>query len=150
MNTSGALFGGANVVMQSAGWQEGGLCASFEKLVLDVEMLQMFAETFAPLDATEPELAYDAIADVEPGGHFFGSSHTLDRYDRAFYEPLVFSRQNVGRWIDEGSPTASVRANAVVRATLERFQPPAMDDGILAELDDFVARRTAEGGAEPD
>ena len=150
MNTSGALFGGANIVMHAAGWQEGGLCASFEKLVLDVEMLQMFAESFAPIDATDPELAYDAIAEVAPGGHFFGSSHTLERYDRAFYEPLVFSRHNLGQWIDEGSPTASVRANTVVRATLERFQPPAIDDATLAELDDFVARRTAEGGANPD
>jgi hypothetical protein len=127
MNTSGALFGGANVVMHAAGWQEGGLCASFEKFVLDVEMLQMFAESFAPLDATEPELAYDAIAEVAPGGHFFGSSHTLDRYDRAFYEPLVFSRQNVGQWIDEGSTTASTRAHRVgagnarsVRAAADR------------------------------
>jgi trimethylamine--corrinoid protein Co-methyltransferase len=150
MNTSGALFGGANVIMHAAGWQEGGLCASFEKLVLDVEMLQMFAETFAPLDATEPELAYDAIAEVAPGGHFFGSSHTLDRYDRAFYEPLVFSRQNVGQWIDEGSTTASMRASGVVRATLARFEPPPIDDAVIAELDDFVARRTAAGGAQPD
>lgn len=150
MNTSGAVLGGANVVMQAAGWQEGGLCASFEKFVLDVEMLQMFAEAFAPLDMSEPELAYDAIADVAPGGHFFGSEHTLHRYDRAFYEPLVFSRQNVGQWTDEGSQTASIRANAVVRATLERFQPPPIADETLAELDDFVARRTAEGGAQPD
>ncbi len=150
MNTSGALSGGANVVMQSAGWQEGGLCASFEKMVLDVEMLQMFAETFAPVDMAEPELAYDAIAEVAPGGHFFGSGHTLERYDRAFYEPLVFSRQNVGQWVDEGSPTASVRANAVVRATLERFEPPPIDSARLAEIDDFVALRTAAGGAHPD
>ena len=150
MNTSGALSGGANVIMHAAGWQEGGLCASFEKFVLDVEMLQMFAEAFAPLDMSEPELAYDAIADVAPGGHFFGSDHTLDRYDRAFYEPLIFSRQNVGQWTDEGSQTASVRAKAVVRATLDRFEPPAIADEILNELDDFVARRTAEGGAQPD
>lgn len=150
MNTSGALLGGANVVMQAAGWQEGGLCASFEKLVLDVEMLQMFAESFAPLDMAEAELAYDAIADVAPGGHFFGCDHTLDRYDRAFYEPIVFSRQNVGRWIDEGSPTASIRANAVMRKTLQDFQPSNIADDILAELDDYVGRRTAEGGAHPD
>ena len=150
MNTSGALLGGANVVMHSAGWQEGGLCASFEKLVLDVEMLQMFAESFAPIDMAEQELAYDAIAEVAPGGHFFGSKHTLDRYNHAFYEPLVFSRKNVGQWLDEGSPTASVRANAVVRATLERFEAPAIAEETLAELDDFVRRRTSEGGARPD
>lgn len=150
MNTSGALLGGANVVMHSAGWQEGGLCASFEKLVLDVEMLQMFAESFAPIDMAEQELAYDAIADVAPGGHFFGSNHTLDRYNHAFYEPLVFSRKSVGQWLEEGSPTASVRANAVVRATLERFEAPAIAEETLAELDDFVGRRTSEGGARPD
>ncbi len=150
MNTSGAILGGANVIMHAAGWQEGGLCASLEKFVLDVEMLQMFAESFQPIDMADEELAYDAIAAVAPGGHFFGTDHTLARYEHAFYEPLVFTRQNIGQWTDEGSSTASQRANKVWKATLDAFQAPAVAAGVLDELDDFVARRIAEGGAAPD
>lgn len=150
MNISGAIHGGANVIMHAAGWQEGGLCASFEKLVLDVEMLQMFVEVFQPVDTADAELAYDAIADIAPGGHFFGSEHTLARYEQAFYEPIVFTRQNFGQWTEEGATTASTRANAVFKATLDAFVPPPVAHDVLAELDDYVARRTAEGGAPPD
>ncbi len=150
MNTWGAVLGGANLVMHSAGWQEGGLCTSFEKLILDVEMLQMIAEAFQPIDTSTDELAYDAIAAVPPGGHFFGTAHTLARYERAFYDPMVFTRQNFGQWTEGGATTASTRAHGVWKRTLAAYQPPPTDEAVLAELDDFVARRTAEGGALPD
>jgi hypothetical protein len=51
-----------------------------EKFILDIEMLQTFAEIFDPLKSDEAELAYDAIASVEPGSHFFGCEHTMERY----------------------------------------------------------------------
>ncbi len=149
-NTMGALLGGANFVMHAAGWQEGGLCASYEKFVLDVEMLQMLAESFQPVPMTDDDLAVDAIAGVAPGGHFFGEPHTLARYGDAFHEPIVFTRQNFGQWTEEGSTTAAQRANRVWKQVLADFEPPPMDDAIAAELDDFVARRTREGGAQPD
>ena len=91
-----------------------------------------------------------AIAQVPPGGHFFGSDHTLARYEQAFYEPLVFTRQNFGQWTDAGSTTAAQRARSVAQQTLAAYGPPPIDDAMLAELDDFVGRRIAEGGAAPD
>jgi trimethylamine--corrinoid protein Co-methyltransferase len=65
----------ASLVYHGAGWMEGGLTASFEEIVLDVEMLQMMAETIQPF-AVAPE-TLDAIASF-PGGHFFGAAHTLN------------------------------------------------------------------------
>ena len=150
MNMSGAVLGGANVIMHAAGWMEGGLCSSYEKFVLDVEMLQMLAETFQPIDMASDELAYDVIADVVPGGHFFGTQHTLERYEHAFRDPLVFTRANFGQWTDEGSTTASQRAHRVWQDTLRSFEAPPIDDAIAAEVGDFAARRIAEGGATPD
>jgi trimethylamine--corrinoid protein Co-methyltransferase len=147
MNMMGAVLGGANFVLHTAGWLESGLSASFEKFILDAEMAQMFAELFIPIDASEQELGVEAIEAVSPGGHFFGSEHTLARYERAFYEPLVFSRANFGQWVESGSSTAAERANTIWKQVLAQFEPPPLDDAILAELDDFVGRRTSEGGA---
>ena len=95
-------------------------------------------------------LGYDAIADVEPGGHFFGSEHTLARFETAFHEPIVATRENYEQWVEGGSPDARTRANAVWKRYLAEYEAPARDDAIEAELDDFVARRVAEGGAAPD
>ena len=45
----GALMGGAHLVEHAAGWMHGGLTASFEKLILDAEMLQMMDAYFEPI-----------------------------------------------------------------------------------------------------
>ncbi len=94
MSLWGSVMGHANLVNHAAGWLEGGLTASFEKLIVDAEMLQMIAEYLRPIEVTEDELAIDAIAEVGPGGHHFGTSHTLERYETAFYIPILSNRQN--------------------------------------------------------
>ena len=88
MSLWGAVMGGANLVNHAAGWLEGGLTACFEKLIIDAEMLQMMAEYLQPIVVDDASLGLDAIAEVGPGGHFFGSPHTLERYETAFYSPL--------------------------------------------------------------
>src|SRR3546814_16616537 len=79
----GAVMGQSNFIMHGAGWLEGGLCASFEKFVLDVEMLQMMSEVLTPLEVSEESIGLDAIREVGPGGHFFGAAHTLAQIGRA-------------------------------------------------------------------
>ena len=143
----GALMGGANVVLHAAGWQEGGLTASLEKFVLDVEMLQIVAEMFTPLDTSESELALGSIAEVAPGGHFFGTEHTLQRFDTAFYEPTVFTRENFGQWTEHGAVTSAQRATSTWRQWEADYLQPPIEAERLASLDEFVARRAAEGGA---
>jgi hypothetical protein len=76
----GAIQGGANIIAHTAGWLEGGLTASYEKFILDVEVAQMVAEICQPSPFDEAELALDAIREVGPGGHFFGCQHTMERY----------------------------------------------------------------------
>ncbi|MFO0001876.1 MAG: trimethylamine methyltransferase family protein, partial [bacterium] len=72
MSLWGAVLGGANLVYHAAGWQEGGLTASFEKLVIDVEMLQGMIAFLDPVVVDQAELGLDALSRVPPGGHFFG------------------------------------------------------------------------------
>ncbi len=149
MSIWGALLGGCNVLMHGAGWLEGGLTASLEKFIIDIEMLQMMAEVFQPLDCSTAELALDAVREVGPGGHYFGAAHTLERYASAFYEPLVSDWRNFENWRDAGSPPADVRANRIWKETLRTYEPPAMDPACREAVDAYVERRTAEGGAEP-
>lgn len=149
INTFGALGGGANMIIHAAGWLESGLSASYEKFILDTEMLQIVAETFQPLDLSEAELALDTIAEVKPGGHYFGVAHTLERYRSAFYEPIVFDRSNFGAWEEAGSPTSMERANRVWKRVLAEFEPPPISDSTAGALREMTQRRKAEGGALP-
>jgi len=150
MSAWGTLLGGANFMMHSAGWLEGGLTASMEKFVLDVELLQMFGEIFQRQQIDDADTDFEAIASVDPGGHFFGSDHTLSRYRTAFYEPLVSDWNNFGTWTEAGSKSAPQRANEIWKRVLREFEPPRLDDAVAEELRGFVERRTSEGGAPPE
>jgi len=148
MSLWGALMGGTNLLMHGAGWLEGGLTASAEKFVIDVEMLQMFAELFKPLDVTDATLAVDAIAEVGHGGHFFGTAHTLERFEMAFYSPLLSDWSNFENWRDRGSMDATGRANRLYKDAIVAHQPPPFDPARLEEINTFIAKRTEEGGAD--
>jgi trimethylamine--corrinoid protein Co-methyltransferase len=144
----GSVLAGATLCIHAAGWLEGGLSVSFEKLITDIEALQTVAELCQPVSGNAAEIAYDAIADVQPGGHFFSTAHTMERYRTAFYQPLVADLGNFGSWTEAGSKTATQRANTVWKRTLDHYQPIGRADEIAAILDPFITRRTAEGGAE--
>lgn len=146
----GAIMGGANLVFHGAGWMEGGLRASFEKMVIDADLLQMVATFLQPLVVDDASMAIDAIADVGPGGHFFGTQHTQDRYRTAFYSPMISDWRNFESWEEAGSPTADQKAARLYQAMLDEYEPPPIDDAVRAELDEFLARRVKEGGVATD
>ena len=150
MSLWGAILGHGNLVYHAAGWQEGGLTASFEKLVLDVEMLQMMIEFLKPIIVNESELGFDAIAGVATGGHFFGEPHTMERYEHAFYRPLVSNWQNYENWQLGGGKDATRRATDIWQQALKEYEEPTLDPAVQESLDAYVARRRAEiGGGEP-
>lgn len=140
----GAVMGGVNLLYQGAGWLEGGLTASYEKLILDAEILQMISEVLQPLVVDEAELGVDAIAAVGPGGHFFGAAHTLERYERAFYRPMLSDWRNFETWHEDGARTAAERANQIWKQLLSEFEPPPLPPDRAEAIDAFVARRRVE------
>lgn len=150
MATWGAVLGGANLIYHAAGWLEGGLTASFEKLVLDVEILQNMIEFLRPPRWDADELGFDAIRDVGAGGHFFGSPHTMARYETAFYQPMLSDWRGYETWEQAGARDAGQRATDLWQQALAEYAEPAMDPAIREELLDYVARRKAEiGDDEP-
>ncbi|MGH3365871.1 MAG: trimethylamine methyltransferase family protein, partial [Nocardioidaceae bacterium] len=121
------FLAGANWVMHSAGWLEGGLVAGYEKFVVDVELLQMLQVEFTPLEIDEASLAFDAHTEVGHGGHFLGANHTLERFRSCFYRPLLSSSENYERWMRGGGHDAAVRAAGIWRQRLDEFVAPPLD-----------------------
>jgi trimethylamine---corrinoid protein Co-methyltransferase len=143
-------MGGGNFIMHGAGWLEGGLVASFEKFVLDCDLIQMVKEFLQPVEINEDALGVEAIREVGPGGHFFGAAHTLSRYTDAFYTPMVSDWRNYQQWTAAGSPDALKRANILYKQSLAEYEEPPIDAGVKEALNDFVERRLREGGAKTD
>lgn len=141
MSLWSTIMGGVHLIEHAAGWLEGGLTASFEKLVLDAEMLQMMRSFLDPIAVDEGSLAIDTISEVGPGGHFFGTSHTLARFENAFYEPMLSDWRNFENWSESGARTGTERANAVWKELLRTYEQPPLDPAIDEELEAFVAMR---------
>lgn len=142
-----AVMGHANMLYHGLGWLEGGLCASFEKFIIDAEMLQMMTEFLKPMTINDDELALEAMADVGPGGHFFSTPHTMERFETAFYRPMLSDWRNFETWEEDGAQDATQRAHKIYKQLLVDYQQPPLDPAIKEELEAFVAKRTAEGGA---
>ena len=146
----GAVMGGVNLLLHGAGWLEGGLLASYEKMVIDADLLNMVTAMLEPVVIDDAALAVEAIAEVGPAGHFFGTQHTQDRYATEHFQPMVSSWTNFETWDEGGRIEAHQRAEALARTLVDAHQEPSMAADRRAALDDFVERRVAEGGVETD
>jgi trimethylamine---corrinoid protein Co-methyltransferase len=150
MATWGAIIGGANLIYHATGWLEGGLTASYEKLILDVEILQNMTEFLRPLKWDADELGFEAIRDVPAGGHFFGAAHTMARYERAFYQPMLSDWRGYENWALAGAREAGDRATDLWQQGLAEYEEPVLDAARREELDAYVAHRKEEiGNDEP-
>ena len=145
-----AVSSRTNMVYHAAGWLEGGLCASYEKFVMDCETLQQMIAYMKPVTTSEADIAFDAVKEVGPGGHFFGCAHTQERYETAFYGPFLSDWSNFENWEDRGSIQTPERANKLWKQILAEFEAPPIDPAIDEELQAFVAKRKEEGGAPTD
>ena len=141
-----AILSHSHLINHAAGWLEGGLSASLEKIIVDAELLRNWAEILRPVSFSDDDLAVDAIKGVAAGGHFFGESHTLARYESAFYRPLLSDWSNFENWTEAGARNATERATVIWKKTLADYVPPPLDPAIKEAIDAYVARRSAELG----
>lgn len=141
------MAAGVNFVLHAAGWLEGGLTLSYEKLIMDADQLGMMEVYAKGVDMTPNGQAVEAFITNPHGDHFLGHPHTLANFETAFYQSAIADNNSFEQWADEGSPDAAQRANRLMKQMLADYEPPPIDDAIDAELRDYIAKRKAE---EPD
>ena len=142
----GAVHGHGNMIYHAAGWSEGGLVASYEKLVIDCEMIQATKAMLKPLEFSDDDFGFSAHDEVEPGGHFFGASHTMSRYQSAFYEPFLSDWTNYEGWLEKGGKNATQRATVIWQDMLKAYEPPAIAPDVIEALEDYVRCRKEQIG----
>ena len=136
----------SHLINHAAGWLEGGLTASMEKIVVDAELLRGWAEILKPIDFSDDDLGLEAIKDIPAGGHFFGSPHTLARYEHAFYRPLLSDWSNFENWTEAGAKTATDRASELWKKLRDQYVAPPLDPAIGEAIGAYVAKRREEIG----
>ena len=135
------LLGGVNFCLHAAGWLEGGLVSSYEKLIIDADQLTMFQRFAEGVDFSENGQALDAIREVGPGSHFLGCAHTQANFENAFWRSQITDNNSYEQWRDDGGKDASQRANAQWKKMLADYEAPALDAGLDEQLQAFMAKR---------
>ncbi len=143
------LQANATLTVHAAGWLEGGLTFGYEKFINDIEALQTVAELCRKTPEDNNSLGWSALAEVEPGGHFFATQHTMERYKDAFYQPLVADLSNHGAWLAAGGQSSAERATGIWKHTLTDFKSPADSDAVLDRMAGYIERCKKAGGAAP-
>jgi trimethylamine--corrinoid protein Co-methyltransferase len=138
-----------NFVLHAAGWLENGLVSGYEKFVLDCEILGMLHTWARGVDLSDEGLAFDAIAEVPPGGHYLGTAHTMRHFRDAFYRAELFDYNSDEQWQLNGAEDSYVRANKKVKQLLANYEPPPLDPGLDEALHDYITRRKAAIALEP-
>jgi trimethylamine---corrinoid protein Co-methyltransferase len=138
-----AILCGANFILHSAGWLEGGLSMGYEKFVMDADLCAALRVYVEGIRVSDEDLALDAFREVGPGNHFFGCAHTLRHYETAFWDSAIADNTSFEQWRDAGATSTDERAAKAWRRLLSAYEPPAIDPGVDEALRDFVARRKA-------
>ena len=138
-----ALLGGVNFMLHSCGWLEGGLVASFEKYVMDADLLGTLQKMGLGVSADENGQAMDAIREVGPSGHYLGCDHTQKNFKSAFWRSNLFDYKPFETWYEEGARDTYSLAAERVAHQLASYQQPPLDPEILAALEKYVADKKA-------
>ncbi len=138
---------GVHFVLHAAGWIEGGLALSYEKLLMDADQLGAMQVYANGVDMSENAQALEAFRTNTHGDHFLGNAHTLENFESAFYRSTNADSNSYEQWLEEGSKSSPERANAQWKQMLSDYAPPDFDEDIDRQLRDYINRRKSE---EPD
>ena len=139
-----AILSGANYIWHVAGWLEAGLCCGYSKFVTDCEQLVGWYKYAGGLSFTDFTEAMAAVREVGPAGHFLGTKHTLEHFEKAFFIPSIMDFNSFEQWSAEGAKDHDTRGRDKARAMLSAYEEPKLEKGIAEGLKDFIARREAE------
>lgn len=144
MSMLAAIHCGANFILHSAGFLDGLLSMSYEKFMMDADLCGSLHAYLDGIRMEDDQLAVEAFAEVGPGNHFFGASHTLRHYQTAFWDSDLSDNEPFEKWEAAGSEDIAIRANRQWKKRLAEFEAPLLDAGIRDGLQDFVAAKKAE------
>jgi trimethylamine--corrinoid protein Co-methyltransferase len=84
---------GANYIHDIAGLMEADLTVSYEKMVMDNEILGMCRRVLEGIEISDETLAADLIIEKGPGKDYLDSEHTVRHMRGEFYEPTISNRE---------------------------------------------------------
>jgi len=129
---------GTNYVYSSGGVEPGVLSISFEKYVLDNDMIGMVRRIMDGICVSDETLAVDIIRKVGPGGHYLTQEHTRNFITKEYFFPKIFNREKYEHWVQSGSKSIREAARSVAKKILEEHKPEPLEKDIEKDLQKII------------
>lgn len=125
---------GGNFIHDAVGLLEFCMTASYEKYVMDNEIIGEVMRVLKGVEVTDETLAVDVTAEVGPGGNFLQEDHTFDHMRNEHFIPKVADRQQRELWEQSEEKDTFTRCHDIVEEVLETHQPAGVDEQIVKEI----------------
>ena len=112
---------GANFIHDASGLMESDLTVSYEKLVIDNEILGMCQRVLRGIEVDDETLAAGLMIEKGPGEDYMMEAHTLEHMRGEFFVPRLANRDK--REMMQPDEDALARARRLVQQV--RAEPPA-------------------------
>ncbi len=135
-----ALIGLAGSDIQyGAGRLGGSTYASPVQLIIDDQVAQIVKRCTAGVEISDDVLAVEEIINIDPGGDFMSSEHTL-RHCRDVIRPDLFVAPSIDDWETEGRKDLYQRAVDKYHAMKKDLAPPSLPEEVRKEMNQIVKR----------
>ena len=138
MNLMAAHNSGVNFILHAVGALETINCVSYEKFIIDDEMVGMVKRIHRGVEVSKESLALDVIEEAGPGGQFLDKDHTFEHCRNEFYLPQLSDRKPYESWEKEGGRPLKEIANQKWKKILEDYQQPDWPDSVDKDLKNYI------------
>ncbi len=138
MNLMAAHNGGLNFILHAVGALETINCVSYEKFIIDDEMVGMVKRLHRGVEVSKESLALDVIEEAGPRGQFLDKVHTFEHCRNEFYLPQLSDRSPYESWEKEGARSIEEIANQKWKKILEDYQQPDWPDSVDKDLRNYI------------
>lgn len=138
INMMTSEMAGGNFILHGVGILETYNVVSFEKSIIDHEVLGMLRRINRAIEVNEETLAVDVIEEVGPQGQFLTEEHTVTNYRSEHFIPSLSNRDTFQQWEADGSLRIEQVANKKWKSILAEYQQPDFPTDLDTDLQKFL------------
>jgi len=131
------MLGGAHIIVECLGVLDAIMTTSYEKFIIDEEILDRVMRIQRGIDISEEALALEIIQEVGHNGTYLTHSSTYEHF-RESWRPTVSDWDLYQDWQESGSKDVVTRANKRFKKILAEAPSNLLDSEIEKELLDYL------------
>lgn len=128
---------GVQLTSQSVGTLENLLTTSYEKLLIDTEVISRIRRLLKGIDTSDKALSVELIQEVGHEAGYLWHQNTVEQC-RAAWQPTLSDWNSYDQWEQNGAEEIVVTANKKCKEILENAPDSLIDEQLDKDLKDYI------------